>query len=788
MRSYRWRSQATRAAAEAARRAAVHRTDIATSLPPAQPGLRAALLASVFLGALAILTPGVAYATDGTWIAPPPNPEEWTQGTNWSSSPTVPDGTATFTNNGATTSVTISGSASIETIQFTAAAPVYSFTNFNFFTINGAGIINNSASAPTFTNNAFISFDSGTAGNAAITNNGAVTFLNASSAGASAIINSGGSSLVAFSNNSSATDATITTNSGAQTLFTTNSNGGNARFITNAGGSVDFSGTSGPSGNNQIMAGSIEGAGTYSLASNQLTVGSNNLSTTVSGSIQDGGGSGGTGASLVKVGTGTLTLSGNNTYIGATTINAGTLAAASNTALPSQTALAVNLGATLKIGDGVSAQIGSLADGASGGGGVQIGASDPTTLLTIAGNSSTTFSGAFSGAGSLELDSGSLTLTGASNGGNIGTIGGDLSLCNCDSGGLTISGGSLTVSGFSQGVTVTGGTLAVINGATLQVGNTPAANDLLVASNMIVSGAGSTVTVGGFTGVGIFGPGSLTISNGGVLNSQGGAEIDGFFPGLGIPTATVTGPGSTWNLGGLGLTVGGGTTSGPGRLTVSNGGVVNTSSLTIGDPCGCADGRVTITDGGVVNSFGFTGIGEASTLHLGTGGLAGAINTPAIDNRGRIVANFTDTLTLAADIFGAGALSKAGPGTLILTGTNTYTGGTTISGGTLQLGNGGASGSIVGNVTNNGTLAINRSDTLTFGGVISGTGAFQQNGAGTTILTASNTYTGATAVNAGTLQAGAANVFAPGSAFTVASGATLNLAGFYGRLVITKTN
>jgi outer membrane autotransporter protein len=62
--------------------------------------------------------------------------------------------------------------------------------------------------------------------------------------------------------------------------------------------------------------------------------------------------------------------------------------------------------------------------------------------------------------------------------------------------------------------------------------------------------------------------------------------------------------------------------------------------------------------------------------------------------------------------------------------------------------------------------------------VISGSGAFQQNGAGTTILTAANTYTGATAVNAGTLQAGAANVFAPGSAFTVASGATLNLASF----------
>ena len=73
-----------------------------------------------------------------------------------------------------------------------------------------------------------------------------------------------------------------------------------------------------------------------------------------------------------------------------------------------------------------------------------------------------------------------------------------------------------------------GGTLSVINGATLQVGNTPAANDLLVASNMIISGAGSSVTVNGFTGIGIFGPGTLTISSGGVLNSQGGAEIDSF--------------------------------------------------------------------------------------------------------------------------------------------------------------------------------------------------------------------------------------------------------------------
>jgi outer membrane autotransporter protein len=81
-------------------------------------------------------------------------------------------------------------------------------------------------------------------------------------------------------------------------------------------------------------------------------------------------------------------------------------------------------------------------------------------------------------------------------------------------------------------------------------------------------------------------------------------------------------------------------------------------------------------------------------------------------------------------------------------------------------------------VTDNGTLAVNRSDVFTFGGVISGSGGFAQNGTGTTILTANNTYTGPTEVNAGTLQAGGANVFAPNSAFTVASGATLNLANF----------
>ena len=51
-----------------------------------------------------------------------------------------------------------------------------------------------------------------------------------------------------------------------------------------------------------------------------------------------------------------------------------------------------------------------------------------------------------------------------------------------------------------------------------------------------------------------------------------------------------------------------------------------------------------------------------------------------------------------------------------------------ISGGTLQLGNGGASGSIVGNIADNGALVFDRSGVQSFTGVISGSGTVTQAG------------------------------------------------------------
>ena len=66
--------------------------------------------------------------------------------------------------------------------------------------------------------------------------------------------------------------------------------------------------------------------------------------------------------------------------------------------------------------------------------------------------------------------------------------------------------------------------------------------------------------------------------------------------------------------------------------------------------------------------------------------------------------------TIGVAIVGAGDVTAAGPGTVILTAANTYTGGTTISGGILQLGNGGSRAASTGRSPITASLSLDRSD------------------------------------------------------------------------------
>lgn len=330
--------------------------------------------------------------------------------------------------------------------------------------------------------------------------------------------------------------------------------------------------------------------------------------------------------------------------------------------------------------------------------------------------------------------------------------------------------GTVTVNGLgSQWISTGGLTVAASGNGTLHIANEGVVSNTTGIIGAVANSTG-TVTVDGPSSswtssstltVGNFGRGTLSITNRGVVSNTA-ATIGSAANSTG--TVTVDGTGSTWTNSGI-LTVG---NSGTGALTLSNAGVVSAASATV---------AVGGASRGVIN------IGAAAADAAAAPGtliLTGPAPNVTLGAAGSLVFNHTNTSGYAFTpaITGAGKVDVHS-GTTVLMADSTYTGGTTIAAGTLQLGNGGTTGSIVGNVTDNGALVFNRSDTLTFAGAISGTGSVDQNGAGTTRLTGtSNSYSGATSVNSGTLQAGIANTFSPNSAVTVAAAGTLDLNGF----------
>ena len=166
---------------------------------------------------------------------------------------------------------------------------------------------------------------------------------------------------------------------------------------------------------------------------------------------------------------------------------------------------------------------------------------------------------------------------------------------------------------------------------------------------------------------------------------------------------------------------------------------------------GTTSGTVTV-NGSVNASAGMNFSTDGYVVNPGPSGKIVLTGADAATNS--IGADIAVSSTINVPLDGTAGMTKVGAGTIILTANNTYTGGTTITAGTLQVGSGGTTGSIVGDVTNNGTFKISRSDDIVYSNSITGNGSFVQAGPGIVTLTDSVAATVGTTIAGGTLQLG----------------------------------
>ncbi len=532
--------------------------------------------------------------------------------------------------------------------------------------------------------------------------------------------------------------------------------------------------------------------------------------------------------SVTQAGPGELTLSGVNTYTGATNLNGGALVLNAASNIGNGTALNFNGGA-LKYGTGSSVDVSSRTVTINSGGATVDTNGNNVTFANAIGNN---------GTGSLtKSGTGTLTLNGANtySGGTV-INGGTLAAGSANalgSGALTIgSGGSLSVGSFNLtvgAITLNGSSNLLLSGITSQITSSGAVNisgsdnflnlggsavaagstyTLLVGNSLSASGlsltgsgiGGATVALGGTTTLGrttyafnstltslqltvTGGAYNLTWNGGNAAwnttdatwQKDGAGSNIAFFAGDNITIAT----GDSIAIDAGGITAGTLAVTNASGTAALTGGTLTTTSLSKSG-AGTLQLGTTLSGASLSMSEGTLDLGTQNQSFsnvvlsggeiTGTTGVLTATGNP-IDARAGTVGT-----TLAGSV----GLTKSTAGTMILSGANTYTGATVINAGTLQIGNGGSTGSIANTsgVTNNATLAYNRGDALTAGYVISGTGALVKDGAGTLTLTNANTYSGATTINAGTLQIGSGGTT---GSITGAGGVTNNASLAYNR-------
>jgi len=454
----------------------------------------------------------------------------------------------------------------------------------------------------------------------------------------------------------------------------------------------------------------------------------------------------GVSAALTKAtGAGTLTLNGTNTYGGGTTISAGKLILGNDAALGTG-ALTVNGGTTFDV---TSARLTTNNNAQNwngdftftgtntwdtGTGAVTMNASRTVTVSA----STMTVGGAIAGSGfGLTLNgAGTLALNGANTYTGTTTIGGT-GILQANKADVPATSGAL---GNSGNITFTGGLLQYTANSSSSDYSARFKNS---TSAIYLDNNGQTVTLaglidssntGGLTKSAGTGFGSLILSNTGntftgqlaiwrgtlqvnsLLDSGAGSNGQGsILLGFGSQTGTLKYAGSGATLT-RAITMNGST--GSGKLDQSGAGLLKFTS----------DLAFTTSS---ANAKSLTLEGSSS----GTGEFAGVIG----NNPGG----------------GLTSLIKDGTGTWTVSNNNTFTGATAINSGILQIGNGGATGSLntASAITNNATLAFNRSNVVTqgldFASGISGTGKVVQNGSSNLILANGNTYSGNTTVNGG---------------------------------------
>jgi autotransporter-associated beta strand protein len=375
---------------------------------------------------------------------------------------------------------------------------------------------------------------------------------------------------------------------------------------------------------------------------------------------------------VIQAGTGVLTLSGSNTYTGATTVSVGELRAGAGNAFGNNSAVTVSAGALLNL-NGFAQTVGSLA----GTGDVSLG----TATLTAGGNNTdTALSGVISGSGGLiKTGSGRLTLLGA----------------NSYSGPTTISAGILNV---GSDTALGSGNASVASGAALELqGGVILDNNLTL--NGIGTGSGALHHLGGSDSF-VFG--TVTLGSDAKITSSGAA--------LGL--ARIVGNNTTLTIDGDGDVL-------TDSVSLGTGGVIknNTGYFVIAGT-GTYTGTTQINAGYLqVNGSGMPDAGEVIIAPDAWLLIYASETIGSVHGGGNVSVNVDQTLTtggnnastlLSGTISGSGAsLVKTGTGTFTLAGRNTYTGTTTVDGGTLSV---------------NGSIATSSLTTVNAGGSLGGNG------------------------------------------------------------------